>query len=258
MCPIQVWKLYTTKLNKNIDSLWQKPRQGKVFYDDKEWFEGRVVGKDPLIRFMKFLSQDLKLNTEYTNHSIRSTVITTLDNAGFEARHIMQLSSHKNEATIKEYSVKCPENKRREMSDSLSDAILPKKKKIEPTCTVSLNPDQDVKDVILNLPSFDIVPVDDYDTIDDKILSELVYQAEKDYQDSKTLNQNNNNNCDKTENETAQVAANSLALPVQPQVPEFIQQSNTQNTKITNNKFPILPQMYFPNSNVTINYNFGK
>ena len=120
LCPIQVWKLYTSKLNKCIPNLWQKPRQGKIFYDDKEWYEGRVVGKDPLINFMKTLSKDLKLSVSYTNHLIRSTVITTLDNAGFEARHIMQLSSHKNEATIKEYSVKCPDNKKREMCESLS------------------------------------------------------------------------------------------------------------------------------------------
>ena len=72
------------------------------------------------------LAKSVKLDSEYTNHSIRSTVISTLDNAGFEARHIMQLSSHRSESSIKEYSTKCPENKRKEMFDSLTEAMVPK------------------------------------------------------------------------------------------------------------------------------------
>ena len=63
----------------------------------------------------------LTLEGDYTNHSIRATVISTLDEAGFEGRHIIQLSPHKSEATIKDNSRKCPESKRKEMFQSLSD-----------------------------------------------------------------------------------------------------------------------------------------
>ena len=76
------------------------------------------------------LSKSVCLDGSYTNHSIRSMVITTLDTAGFEGRHIIQLSSHKNESTIKEYLMHCPENKRKEMYESLGNALLPKAKKI--------------------------------------------------------------------------------------------------------------------------------
>ena len=111
LCPIQVWRLYTSKLNKNSNYLWQKPKQGRLHFNDTEWYEKRIVGKDPLEHFMHFLSKDLGLSKMYTNHSIRSTVIARLDNDGFEARHIIKLSSHKKESTIKEYSVQCPKNK---------------------------------------------------------------------------------------------------------------------------------------------------
>ena len=68
---------------------------------------------------MKQLCVDAKLSRlDYTNHSIRSTCITNLDKYGFEARHITAVSGHKSEATVKEYSVKCPENKKREMYDA--------------------------------------------------------------------------------------------------------------------------------------------
>ena len=65
---------------------------------------------------MKFFSKSAKLSMDiYTNHSIRSTCISTLDDAGFDARHIIKLSSHKNESSIKEYAQECPERKRKEM-----------------------------------------------------------------------------------------------------------------------------------------------
>ena len=66
-----------------------------------------------LERFMKInLGTSLKLDGDYTNHSIRSTVIRILDREGFEARHIIGLSSHKNESTIKDYATTCPDGKK--------------------------------------------------------------------------------------------------------------------------------------------------
>ena len=130
---------------------------------------------------------------------------------------------------------------------------MPKKPEQTPTCTVSVNPDSDIKDVTLNLPSFDVFPVEDYDTIDDTVLAQIVYDTENAEQIDKNTNQNNSN-----DTEAVPVQTPCLPLAVHPNSLEHNVQKNTQNTKITNNKYPILPQMYFPNSNVTINYNFGK
>ena len=81
---------------------------------------------------MRFLPTDLGLSIAYTNHSIRATVISKLDAAGFEACHIMAISSHKNESMIKEYSTVCPDIKRKEMFDSLSDELKTKKNQNQP------------------------------------------------------------------------------------------------------------------------------
>ena len=109
--------------------MWQKPRQIDLHYNDEEWYEQRHVGHTPLESFMKILIKDVSLNcTDYTNHSINATCIGTLDENGFEARHITAISSHKSESTIKTYSVKCPEGKKREMYDALNASIIPKKK----------------------------------------------------------------------------------------------------------------------------------
>jgi hypothetical protein len=53
---------------------------------------------------MSDLSVAAALSKTYTNHCTRATAITTLDQAGYEARHIMRVSGHRNEALIKSYS----------------------------------------------------------------------------------------------------------------------------------------------------------
>ena len=94
-------------------------------------------------QFVKLsLSKDVKLDGTYTNHSIRATVISALDNAGLQACHIIKLSSHKSEATVKEYARKCQEVKHREILDSLSSPFQTKLKKFLKKCQHQLNQPQ--------------------------------------------------------------------------------------------------------------------
>ena len=64
-----------------------------------------------------------RLSDEYTNRSIRSTNITALDDAGFEARHIMRITGHKNESSIRSYSHRLSIKKKRDISAALSESI---------------------------------------------------------------------------------------------------------------------------------------
>ena len=193
------------------------------------------MGHNPLETFMKTLSKDAKLSSNgYTNHSIRSTCIARLDNNGFEARHITAISSHKSESTIREYSVKCPENKRKEMFDALAQDI--KQPKIPKLITNVPIPDQNAKAMTsdndtLNItiptasdvPNFSNIDLLEMDNTDDQLLVDILTQTEK------TLTNNDNSGT----------------------VTNIEQNYN-------NRQMPIIPKMYFPNSNVTINYNFGK
>ena len=213
---------------------------------DEQWYENRLVGHDMLERFMKLsISKNVKLDGNYTNHSIRSTVISTLDRDGFEARHITALSSHKNEATIKEYAVKCPENKKREMFSSLTNALTPQHKKpkiskpVETVTSVNVqNTDQNSEEFKFDFPTFDIQPVSDYNTIDDDLLLQIVKETEE--ADQMTH---------------AQLPTNNNAIATTRQ---NVTTNNTQVINQTMPNMPKLPAMYFPNSNVTINYNFNK
>ena len=96
MCPVASFKKYLTKLHPDLDSLWQRPAFS--FVDgDSTWYFRMNVGATTLNMFMSNLSRSVKLSQIYTNHSIRATSIRLMDDAGFEARHIMRVTGHRYE-----------------------------------------------------------------------------------------------------------------------------------------------------------------
>ena len=71
---------------------------------------------------MKSISREANLSQIYTNHSIRATAVTVLDHSNVEARHIMRVSGHKSESSIRSYARRLSENKQREISTTLAEA----------------------------------------------------------------------------------------------------------------------------------------
>ena len=70
-----------------------------------------VIGENSLHEdaFMKNLSAEAQLSSsEYTNHSIRGTVLSNLDEEGFDSRHIIAVNGHRSKNTIKNYSKVAP------------------------------------------------------------------------------------------------------------------------------------------------------
>ena len=178
-------------------------------------------------------------------------MITTLDNAGFEGRHIIQLSSHQSESTIKEYSRKCPENKRKQMFDSLSDAMKLQEKIPKKNTTWTTSKAPSVNEVKSNLPNFNLEAIKDFETIDDNILADLMLEVPMENE-----NQEENQDPNKTTPTPQQGNPILIELKNQLQMQNYIQEINTQfnNFQI---RMPQMAQMFFPNSNVTINYNYN-
>ncbi|XP_021359161.1 uncharacterized protein LOC110454115 [Mizuhopecten yessoensis] len=126
-CPVAAFKKYVDKLHNENSNFWQRPKKTVNEYDTV-WYDNFPVGKNTLYSFMQKLSQDHNLSKRYTNHSVRATSITTLDHNGVEARHIMSVSGHKNENSIRSYIFKLSDDKKRQMSDILSENIAPPSK----------------------------------------------------------------------------------------------------------------------------------
>ena len=145
-CPVDSFLKYTSKLNSEIQDLWQRPLDS-FFPEQNTWFCKSPLGKNTLAKMMSRISQQGRLSQRYTNHSIRSTAITVLDEAGLyyfvainskfrlylmtlvtmyifplghEARHIMAISGHKKETSIRLYSSNVSEEQTRKISESLT------------------------------------------------------------------------------------------------------------------------------------------
>ena len=68
---------------------------------------------------MQKISKEAGPSNVYTNHSIRATVITTLDHAGFEARHIQQISGHKSTSSLQHYAQMVSEDQLKNISNTI-------------------------------------------------------------------------------------------------------------------------------------------
>lgn len=115
-----------TCLNLKNEYLFQRPKKG-ADESDKVWYDNMVVGQRTLGEKMKKLPIEAKLSGVYMNHSIRATMITKLDESGYEAQHIMAVSGHRNESSIRSYSSQTSLSTTRKMSETLSESLNNKK-----------------------------------------------------------------------------------------------------------------------------------
>ena len=233
-----MFKIYKEKLHTDFNHLWQKPKI-RVHYTDEFWYDKQHVGHDPLERYFKYLANDVTLSSDkYTNHSIRATCITLLDNAQFEACHIIAVTGHKSEITIKNYSRKCPNEKKRQTSDALATPIL---SKIAKAPSPAPQKKQD-ETQILQQPTFDLNNMElfdfENDNDDDVLINFLNANPDLEKQVQPTM-------------PPQQGSAPACSMVLQPSV------QNVQNVQNINPGLPaVIPKMYFQGNNVTIYYNF--
>lgn len=226
--------------------MWQRPKQGKLHWMDKLWYDRVRVGHEPLERMLLFLSADIELSQKYTNPSIRATVMGILGDE-YEGRIVIGWSGHKSEQTIKQYIRKIPPKKKKEIAGHLHSVINPQATnenkpppKTAPISTITKPPEiqqavQNPGEESQDLPNFQLEDLDDAPPED--ILLQFLSQFDP-----------------VTENP-----------PANPQPAQALQPSNkTMNINNVNNVQNVLanqrmvPNMFFKgNSNVTINYNFG-
>lgn len=251
--------MYLAKLNPKSQDLWQRPKK-KIKDANKEWFDNIPLGRDPMNDAMKNLSNNANLSMVYTNHCIRATIMEVLDEGEFASRHIMAQTGHCSEQSIKTYARKCPAKKKREMNNALKERLnqdnvepAPKVPKHDPppqqnqnissTDTVEINfqqPNEIVEGQQEIIPNeAEVIPFPDEEIKDEDLIKVL----------EKIEEENSHIFPPKAPN-VAQ--AGPLAVPQN--AINFNQVANISNVTRKEN----LPIMFFPNSNVTINYNFNK
>ncbi|XP_072182398.1 uncharacterized protein [Diadema setosum] len=116
-CPVESFVKYVSHLHPHCDALWQRPKA--TTRPGHPWYDNSPVGVNTLANKMSSITAEAHCSKVYTNHCLRATSIHKLDNAGFEARHIMAISGHKSETSIKHYS-RVEEEQKRRMSLTIS------------------------------------------------------------------------------------------------------------------------------------------
>ena len=130
--------MYKFKLHPDVEFLWQRAKT-KLVNLNSHWYDTAPIGRDTLNTATKTLSKNAGLSQSYTNHCIQATVITELNESGFEARDIMAMTGHRSESGIRSYATKVPTRRRRKVSDALVSKMMKtseKSKKKEVTSTV--------------------------------------------------------------------------------------------------------------------------
>jgi hypothetical protein len=97
------------------------PRCRKQPNKDGYYFDNAPMGHNKLGKMMTELSQKAGLSRKYTNHSLRATSVHLLDAAQFPSRHIMSVTGHKAETSLKTYTGYTSENTKRSMSEAISN-----------------------------------------------------------------------------------------------------------------------------------------
>jgi hypothetical protein len=69
---------------------------------------------------MSAISEAASLSRRYTNHSLQATTAHILDEARVPSRHVMSVTGHKSESSLKTYSGQTTKSTKRLMSETLS------------------------------------------------------------------------------------------------------------------------------------------
>ena len=73
---------------------------------------------------MAVLSEKAGLSSKYTNHSLRATSVHILDAAQIPSRHIMSVTGHKAEASLKTYTGHTDTDTKKNICRTLSQMLL--------------------------------------------------------------------------------------------------------------------------------------
>ena len=115
-------KMYLQKLNPRCEALFQYPKRA-VTKEDQVWYDNKPLEVNKLAGMMKEISKLASLSKIYTNHSVRATAITLWSDRQVPSRHIMAISGHRSEASLRNYNARPSSEQLRACSDILSSAL---------------------------------------------------------------------------------------------------------------------------------------
>lgn len=121
-CPVELLLFYTHKRPIEMlhpDSPFYLQRLTDKQLKPTVWFKNSPLGQNSIKYIMKKMAEKGELTGRKTNHSGRKTQVKRLREANFEAVDIVQLTGHKNVASVNNYS-NISSAKHRKMSETVT------------------------------------------------------------------------------------------------------------------------------------------
>ena len=121
-CPVKSLKLLIEKTPPESTSLINHCTKEALASPDSEqyWYLNKPVRPYQYSKFMKDICRNANCSKPYTAHCLRATAIQAMNDAGFELRHIMFMSGHKNESSVRSYNRNCSDEQKKQISNALA------------------------------------------------------------------------------------------------------------------------------------------
>ncbi|XP_062568618.1 uncharacterized protein LOC134230786 [Saccostrea cucullata] len=121
-CPLKTLKLFISKTDPNAEFLFNRCIKAALSSPEnlEIWYDNIPLKPYQFTRFMADISKHSDCSRRYTAHCLRATAIQGMNDAGYEIRHIMHMSGHKSEASVRSYNRDCTTIQKKNMSDTLS------------------------------------------------------------------------------------------------------------------------------------------
>ena len=117
-------KKYISKLDPQNGAFFQYPMRSlsSGFANHEVWYENRPLGVNRLGNMMKEISSLAGLSRKFTNHCVWVTAITLWSDAEVPTRHIMAISGHRSESSLRSYNSRPSSSQLQVCSDILTSA----------------------------------------------------------------------------------------------------------------------------------------
>ncbi|XP_069131278.1 uncharacterized protein [Argopecten irradians] len=128
-CPVKMLKLLISK-SDTVDgpcALFTQYKRNAVESPSTHefWYTRKPLSKRTFSNFLADICKSAGVDKKYTPHCLRATAIQFLNDQGHETRHIMFMSSHKNESSLRSYTRNLSTCQKKAMSSALSTLSLP-------------------------------------------------------------------------------------------------------------------------------------
>ncbi|XP_069137816.1 uncharacterized protein [Argopecten irradians] len=126
-CPVKALRKFLSKTPPNAPYVFNNCNKTAMVSPTTSpfWYTDKPLKQYQFGRFMGDISRNAKCTQHYTAHCLRATAIQAMSDAGFELRHIMFMSGHKNESSVRSYSRGCTTGQKHKLSTVLSAVVQP-------------------------------------------------------------------------------------------------------------------------------------